>query len=315
MTGVLLVNLGTPDHPTTRAVRRFLRQFLSDPKVIGINPISRHLLVNLIILPFRPRRSAAAYQKIWTGAGSPLLVHTEALGREVSKRLGQGYVVEIGMRYGNPSIRSGLERIVQRGVEEIRLLPLFPQYASASFGSAEEEVRRVAREIPNVPPIRTIPPFYNHPGFIKGLTEVGRPVLERVRPDHILMSFHGLPVRQIEKGDPYLSQCQETARLLAKALNLPEGATTVSFQSRLGRTAWIRPYTDQVVIDLAKQGNKNIIVFCPAFVTDCLETLEEIGIRARESALQHGAESLELVPSLNTDPRWVETVCEMVVMR
>ena len=312
MIGILLINLGTPDAPTTSAVRHYLRQFLSDPKVIDIHPIARWLLVNLIIAPFRSPKSAALYQKIWTKEGSPLLIHTENLARAVGQKLGSSYAVEIGMRYGNPSIASAVRKLVEKKVEKIRVLPLFPQYAASSTGSAIEEVSRVAGKLGNIPPIETIPPFFDHPGFIRNFAGIGKPVLERIKPDQILFSFHGLPERHIQKGDPYQKQCFRTAELIAAELGLPSDIWKVSFQSRLGRTPWIKPYTDLLLLDLAKAGKKRIVVFCPAFVADCLETLEEIGIRNREAVIACGAETLELVPSLNSHPKWVETVCEMV---
>ena len=334
MIGVLLINLGTPDAPRTPEVKKYLRQFLSDPRVIDIHPIARSLLLNLIILPFRSPKSAEAYRKIWMKEGSPLLFHTQNLGQKVSQRLGKDYAVEVGMRYQSPSIASAVEKLMQKGVSEIRVLPLFPQYATSSTASALEEVFRVLSQQWNIPPITTLPPFYDHPGFIKSFAETGKPVLEKLKPDHVLFSFHGLPERHIKKCDPvgnhclkfdeccdrkvfqnqfcYRTQCFQTAKALTKELGIPLDLCSVSFQSRLGRTPWIKPYTDQILIELAKNGRKRIAVFCPSFVADCLETLEEIGIRGKDSALAHGAEILELVPSLNANSLWVETVCGMV---
>lgn len=328
MVGILLVNLGTPDAPTTPAVRRYLRQFLSDPMVIDIHPVARWLLVNLAIAPFRSPKSAKAYKKVWMREGSPLLVHTQALGQKVSEKLGPGYAVSIGMRYGQPSIASGLEGLIKAGATEIRVLPLFPQYAASSTGSAVAEVLK--RGIP----IKILPPFFRHSGFIEAFARVGEPVLERVRPDHVLFSFHGLPERHILKEDPvgnhclkfdeccdqdvmqnqrcYRSHCFKTAHALRKRIGIPEDLCSISFQSRLGRTPWLKPYTDLILPELVRNGRKRIVVFCPTFVADCLETLEEIGIRAKESAIAAGAEAFELVPSLNDYPLWVETVCEMV---
>jgi len=312
MVGILLINLGTPDAPTTPAVRRYLKQFLSDPRVIDIHPLARQLLLKLIILPFRSPKSAEAYQKIWTEKGSPLLVHTLALGEAVAKKLGPNYAVEIGMRYGSPSIESAFNKLVKKGVSEIKVLPLFPQYASSSTGSALEELFRVARKQTLIPPLSTLPPFYDHSGFIESFVERGKPVLEKVRPDHVLFSFHGLPERHIQKGDPYQTHCFQTAEAIAKKIGIPGDFCSVSFQSRLGRTPWIKPYTDLVIPELIQSGKKRIVVFCPSFVADCLETLEEIGIRAKKSAMAHGAEDLVLIPSLNQSPQWVETVCRMV---
>lgn len=332
MIGILLINLGTPDAPTTPAVRRYLRQFLSDPLVIDIHPILRFLLLRLIILPFRSPKSAEAYQKIWTKEGSPLLIHTQKLAQEVACKLGNDYAVEVGMRYGNPSIKTAMQKLVERGASEIRVLPLFPQYAESSTETAIAEVKRIYGGERTSPLLRILPPFYNHPGFIQSFVEKGRPILEKTKPDQVIFSFHGLPERHLRKLDfsgnhcfasehccddvgsanahCYRAQCFSTARLIAQDLGLKN--YLVSFQSRLGRTPWIKPYTDLEIIRLAQSGKKRFVVFSPAFVADCLETLEEIGIRARESALAHGAEVLELVPSLNAYPRWVEAVYDMI---
>ena len=342
MIGILLLNLGTPDAPKTREVRRYLRQFLSDPRVIDIHPIARWLLLNLIILPLRSPKSAALYQKIWTPEGSPLLVHSQALAQGVGKSLGGEYAVELGMRYGQPSIEGAIKNLIRKNVSEIRVLPLFPQYAASSTGSAIAEVYRVAKQEWDPPPLKILPPFFDQDGFVDGFKEIGRPILERVRPDHVLFSFHGLPERHIRKSDAtetclvaedccpsvnrpcrveekdvksrycYRFQCFATAHAIAKKLNLNEQDYTVCFQSRLGRTPWIKPYTDLVIPDLVKAGKKRLVVFCPSFVADCLETLEEIGLRANHSAKEAGAEVLELVPSLNAHSFWIQTVCERV---
>ncbi len=312
MIGVLLANLGTPDAPTTSAVRRYLREFLSDPRVIDIPPAARWALVHLIIAPFRSPKSAEAYRKIWTPEGSPHLVHMKNLTEAVARQMAGSCEVAFGMRYGNPSITAAIEALIGKGVSELRVLPLFPQYASSSTGSAIEEVFRVLGKRWNIPAIKILPAFHDHPGLIQSFAEIGKPFLDRIKPDHVLFSFHGLPERHIQKGDPYQQQCMETAMRIASRLNLFSGSWSASFQSRLGRTPWIKPYTDLELIRLAQSGKKRLAVFCPAFVTDCLETLEEIGIRGRASFLQHGGETLELIPSLNAHPSWVDAVCQMV---
>jgi ferrochelatase len=311
MIGVLLINLGTPDRPTTPSVRKYLKQFLSDRRVIDINPVARWLFLNLLILPFRSPKSAAAYRQIWDD-GSPLLKNSLALRDGVQKKLGANYAVELGMRYGNPSIESAIGKLTAKNVSEIKILPLYPQYASSSSGSSLEEAFRVLGSFWKVPPVTTLPAFYNDEGFVDSFAERGKPILEKIKPDHILFSFHGLPERHIQKGDPYREQSLQTASSIAARLNLSAGSWTSSFQSRLGRTPWIKPYTDLEIIRLVKEGKKRIVVFCPSFVADCLETLEEIGIRAKESALKQGAELLALVPSLNAEPRWVDAVSRMV---
>jgi len=333
-TGALLLNLGTPDSPPTRDVRRYLREFLSDPRVIDIPALPRWLLLNLVILPFRPRRSAAAYAKIWTDAGSPLRVHGEALCREVARCRGGDYAVALGMRYGKPSIASALAALRERGVSRFIVLPLFPQYSTAATLSAVEAVRDAARAQSIADPLLFLPPFYDDPGFVSAFAAVIAPRLAEFRPDHVLFSYHGLPERQVRATDRsgahcfaddgccdaivdanrdcYRAQCFATTRALAGALDLAPEAHSTSFQSRLGRTPWIRPYTDLVLPELAAGGVKRVAVVCPAFVADCLETLEEIGIRAQEQWRDCGGEALLLVPSLNATPAWVDAVVRMI---
>ena len=331
-TGLLLVNLGTPDAPTTPAVRRYLREFLSDPRVIDINPVGRALLLNLIILPTRPAKSAEAYRKVWDEQrGSPLLAFSKDLAAAVQRKLGDAWRVELAMRYGNPSIASGLEALRAAGVDRIVVLPLYPQYAASSTATSVARVMELATARWDVMPLDVVPAFYADPGFLAAVAAVARPVLADAKPDHVLFSFHGLPERQIQKSDPtgahclksatccdaitqanqncYRAQCFATARELAARLAVTD--YTVCFQSRLGRTPWITPHTDVLLDELAKQGKKRLAVMCPAFVADCLETLEEIGIRAREQFKAAGGEELTLVPSLNATPAWVDAVCAL----
>jgi protoporphyrin/coproporphyrin ferrochelatase len=332
--GLLLVNLGTPEAPDPGAVRRYLREFLSDPRVIDIHPMGRWLLLNLFILPFRPRRSAEAYRKIWMPEGSPLLFYGRALAREVAARLQGEFEVELAMRYGRPSLRSGLEALRKRGATELTVLPLYPQYAASSTGSSVDELMRLLRGSWDIEPVRVLPPFYDDPGYLDAFAQGARPVLESSRPDLVLFSFHGLPERQIRKSDPsgahclssesccdaigsrnyrcYRAQSYATARALAARLGLPADRWTVAFQSRLGRTPWIHPYTDLVLRDLPGRGVKRVVVVVPSFVADCLETLEEIAIRGASSFREAGGESLALVPSLNAQPPWVDAVVRMV---
>jgi len=331
--GVLLVNLGTPDAPQTPEVRRYLRQFLSDPRVLDINPIGRAALLNLIILPLRPRKSAEAYREVWTEEGSPLLVHGKALAAGVQERLPEVEVV-LAMRYGNPSIEAGLKELASRGCDEVVMMPLFPQYASSSTGSAVEEVYRQAGKLWNTPFVRVVPPFYDAPQFVEAFAAVARPVLDELDADHVLFSYHGVPERHVIKSDDtgshclktpdccqsicaanrqcYSAHCYATTRAVVKALGLEEGTYSTAFQSRLGRTPWLTPYTDKVVPELAKAGAKKVAVFCPSFVADCLETIEEIGIRAREDFEEAGGERLVLIPSLNTHTTWVDGAAELV---
>ena len=330
--GLLLINLGTPDEPTAPAVRRYLREFLGDPRVLDIGAVGRAALLNLVILPRRPKQSAAAYRTVWDPQrGSPLLYHSQDLAAGVAAKLGDGWRVELAMRYGRPSIGEGLTALERAGVDRVVVLPLFPQYASSSTGTAIARVMELAAERWNVPALDFVPPFFDDPGFLTAFERVAQPVLEQVQPDHVLFSYHGLPVRQIAKTDTagahcfqsttccdslanphcYRAQCFATTRELAARLALPAERYTVCFQSRLGRTPWIEPFTDVEIERLAKQGHKRLAVLCPAFVADCLETLEEIGVRLREQWQAAGGEELTLVPSLNATPAWIDAVSAM----
>lgn len=335
--GVLLVNLGSPEAPTPRAVRRYLREFLGDPRVLDMPALPRRLLLETAILPTRPRASAAAYEKIWTPEGSPLLVHGRALRDALAKRLGEGFAVELAMRYGVPAIPPALDRLTRADCRKIVVLPLFPQFAAASTGSALEAVYRAAGARWNTPPLEVVDSFYDDPGFIAALAAVAREIPDERRPDHLLLSYHGLPERQIRRSDPggahclasntccdaigpgnracYRAQCVATSRALARALGIRDEDWTLSFQSRLGRIPWIRPYTDEVLPFLRDRGVERLAVLCPSFVADCLETLEEIGIRAREQWLALGGEDLALVPCLNAHPAWVDAIQSWIERR
>jgi ferrochelatase len=332
--GVLLVNLGSPASPSVPDVRRFLREFLGDPRVLDVHPLWRWILLNLVILPRRPRTSAHAYASIWMREGSPLLVHSRALRDALAKELGPSYVVALGMRYGSPSIEGALRDLADSDVDRVVAVPLFPQYASSSTGSALQKVLDVLGRADRVPEIRTLGPFYDHPAFVSSLARLARPRIAEIGADHVLMSYHGLPERQVRWSDPsgarclvvegccdavgppnrscYRAQCFATSRALAAALGLSEARYTVSFQSRLGRSRWIEPYTDVVLRDLARRGARRLAVVCPSFVADCLETLEEIGMRARAQWREEGGEELALVPCVNADPVWVRGLAEWI---
>lgn len=333
-TGVLLLQLGTPDSPSTADVRTYLREFLSDPRVLDIPAPARALLLNGVILPFRPRRSAHAYRQIWTEDGSPLTIHTETLAAKVAELLGDGYRVAVGMRYQNPSIESAVDRLAAAGCDRLVVLPLFPQYASASGGSAVAKTLEVLAQRWNVIDVATVGAFYDHPGFIAAAAEVARPLLDDFEPDHVLFSYHGLPEKQIRKSDPtnawclseagccasineanrfcYRAQSFATTRALAEALGLEAGTFSTAFQSRLAGQKWIEPYTDVVLPELHAQGVRRLAVLTPSFTADCLETLEEIGIRGRQQWADLGGDDLLLVPCVNASDRWAEAVADMV---
>jgi len=330
-TGLLLINLGTPDSPRPGDVRRYLREFLSDPRVIDIAGWKRWLILNLFILPFRPRRSGEAYEQIWDDRGSPLLYHTRDLAEKVQRRLGERVAVEVGMRYGNPSIAAALERMRRSGVDRIVAFPLFPQYSSAATGSAVDKLWHEAGKLWNTPFIQIVPPFFDDGGFIDCFAATARPHIEELDPDVVFFSFHGLPERHVTKSDDtgahclrsqhccdriveanrncYRAQCFVTARLLAERLGVPREKREISFQSRLGRDPWIKPYTDVQFDEYTRRrGAKRAVVLSPAFVADCLETLEELGIRGVEQWRAGGGEQLHVVPCPNADDAWADAV-------
>jgi ferrochelatase len=331
--GVLLVNLGTPDSPAVRDVRRYLREFLTDPLVIDLPAPARWLLLHAVILPFRPRRSAAAYAAIWTEAGSPLLVHSGAFAASLAETLGAGFVVELAMRYGRPAVAPALVRMASAGVTDLIVLPLFPQHAASSSGSAIEHVRAECVRVGGLPEPHVLGPFFGEPAFVGALAEVSRERLRAFDADHVLLSFHGLPERHVLSADPsgahcltredccsdpeavgwcYRAQCFATARAFATTAGLASERTSVAFQSRLGRTPWIQPYLDDRLVELAAAGVRRLAVLCPSFVADCLESLEEIGMRGRERWSELGGTDFALVPCLNSHPAWVACAAEWV---
>jgi len=334
MIGVLLINLGTPDAPTPKAVGRYLREFLMDGYVLDMPALLRWILVNILIVPRRKYQSAEAYQKVQLPEGPPLLVHTRALAHRVAAELGDEYLVEFGMRYGSPSIKSALQNLNSRGVSRTIVLPLYPQYAESSFETAVVETRRSARDLGCEELLTFLPPFYEEPGFIKAWAGRIRAEIDAETSEHLVFSFHGVPVRHLTKFHPsdngytpvadcctevnsgnqncYRAQCFATARAIAAQLELHTDDYTVSFQSRLGRAEWIGPNTVDVFAGLAQRGIRRIAVACPSFVSDCLETLEEIGIRGRETFLTAGGEAFQLIQSLNDDAEWTDSVVSRI---
>jgi protoporphyrin/coproporphyrin ferrochelatase len=331
--GVLLVNLGTPDQPDTPNVRKYLREFLMDGRVIDIPFVQRWMLVNLIIAPFRAPKSAAEYQKLWDERGSPLKYYGEDVRDLLQKELTDDYVVALAMRYQNPSIASGLDELKKAHVSEIIVVPLFPQYASASTGSVADKVMEIVRKWQIIPNIRFINQFADDPLFIEVIAQRAKKWMEQHDYDHYLFSYHGLPERQILKGSVgsqcqlgkccnsfhdknrycYRAQCFLTSRLLAESLGIAEDKYTVAFQSRLGKTPWIQPYTDEKLVEFAEKGYKKVLAFSPAFVSDCLETTVEVGETYHEQFLEAGGERWDLVESLNDHPLWIQCLKNMVL--
>lgn len=329
-TGVLLINLGTPDSPSVGHVRSYLSQFLNDPRVIDIPWLLRKMLVNLIIVPFRAPKSAKIYQKLWTENGSPLLYYSERAKDLLQQQLGETHQVHLAMRYKNPSIPDVLEVMRKKNYERIIVVTMFPQYASASTGSALEEVMRVVSKWWVIPELKFVSQYFDHPAYIEAFAERGRKYNIN-EYDHVLFSYHGLPERQVDKVYDnglcsghncehevteenrycYKATCYATTRLLAAALNIPQEKYTVCFQSRLDQK-WLKPFSDEVVRQCGDKGMKKILVFSPAFTADCLETIIEIGDEYQEIFTEHGGEKVQLVESLNDHPLWIKCLKELV---
>ena len=309
MTAVLLINLGTPDAPTPAAVRRYLRQFLSDPRVVEIPRAAWLPLLYGFVLITRPRQSARKYASIWSPEGSPLRVHTQKQARLLGERLGPRLRVEFAMRYGEPSIPGALARLIAEGHERVLLLPLYPQYAASTTASALDHAAEFLRGARNVPEIRMVKEFHDHPGYIGALAALVREHWDRSgRPDRLLISFHGLPQYTVARGDPYSRHCLGTAGLLAERLGLARDEWQATFQSRFGRTEWLQPYTAAALAQYGRQGIGRVDVVCPGFVADCLETLEEIGMEGREVFLDAGGREFHLLPCLNERADWIDAV-------
>lgn len=329
--GVLLVNLGSPDSPEVPDVRRYLRQFLMDGRVMDAPWPIRFGVVNFGILPKRPHQSSEAYKSIWTPEGSPLIVSSVKIQAALQERL--DIPVELAMRYQNPSIENAIRNLRELGVTNLFVIPMFPHYAMSSYETAAERAKEVARKSAPEMKVEVAAPYYDQPSYISALVASASRYLEQ-NHDYLLFSFHGLPERHLRKADPtgchcmkvkdcceipspahatcYRAQCLKTVRAFVKATELPEDSYSVAFQSRLGREPWMQPYTDVEIERLAKQGVKRLAVICPAFISDCLETLEEIGMRGRETFRHAGGEELTLVPCLNDNPEWIDALEGMV---
>lgn len=332
-TGLLLINLGTPDAPDTTSVRRYLKEFLLDPYVITLPTIARYLLVYGLILPFRPKQSAHAYQQIWTSEGSPLLTNSQELKNALQTHLGDTFEVALGMRYGNPSIEKAINTLTNASVDKIIVLPLFPQYADATNLSALEKTKKILKQKKIASTAHFIEDFYTHPAYIDPFAKIIQSLMP-ADTEFLLFSYHGLPERALPitqcphkspcqddipcpiNSDQYTScyraQCFTTSELMAKKLSLAKDKYATTFQSRLGRTKWIGPYTDEYLSSLREKGIKNLTVACPSFVSDCLETLEEIGIRLKEDWQKCGGDAFTLIPCLNADALWVEKLAQWV---
>lgn len=327
--GIVIINLGSPTTPSVKDVRSYLKEFLMDKYVIDVPYILRWIIVNLFILPFRPKNSAEAYQKVWTKTGSPLVETSKDFLKKLQPLC--NYPVELGMRYGEPSINTAINNLVSKtkNLKTVHIIPLYPHYAMSSTKTVVEKTKDVINK--NFPQLKLSfqPPFYNEANYINNLADSMSPYLKE-NYDHLLFSYHGLPERHLKKTDPtqnhclqdkncctidsnahktcYRHQVYKTTELVCNQLSIPKDKYSLSFQSRLGKDPWIQPFTDEVIINLAKNGIKKLAIVCPAFVTDCLETLEEIAMEAKEEFLSHGGKEFRVIPCLNTDPNWIKTV-------
>ncbi len=330
--GVLLVNLGTPDAPSRGAVYRYLKEFLLDPRVVDYPWLARNLLVRGIIAPFRSGSSAKLYKELWTEEGSPLKVYGEIVAKGVQELLGDDYVVELAMRYQNPSIKSAIKKLMEKQVGEMIVFPMFPQYASATTGSVHDEVMRILRQEQIIPNVHFINSYYDYDPIIEIFADNAK-AFDLEQYDHILFSYHGLPQRQLRRADTcghclnvencsqtidilnqfcYSAHCHATTKAIVERLGLSPEKYTTCFQSRLGPEAWAKPYTSKVIKEQAEKGAKRLLVFSPAFVADCLETIIEIGTEYQEEFEEMGGEKVDLVPSLNEDPRWIRAIVDLV---
>jgi ferrochelatase len=315
--GVLVTNLGTPGAPTAAALRPYLKQFLSDHRVVDVPRMLWWFILNLIILNVRPRKSAVAYAKVWTEAGSPLLVHTrsqtEAVREHLKSVYGDDVVVEFGFRYGDPSIGSGIDALLHQGVRKLLVLPLYPQYSAPTGASTFDAVAEDFSRRRWLPELRFITHYHDNPGYIEALAaSVRRHWESHGRAERLLMSFHGIPRRYFDNGDPYFCECHKTARLLAESLGLAKSEYQLVFQSRFGREEWLKPYIDVVLAILPGEGVKSVQVICPGFSADCLETLEEIALQFRDLYLEAGGERFEYISALNEEPDHIAMLAGLV---
>jgi len=308
--GVLLVNLGTPDAPTTGAVRRYLREFLSDPRVVQIPRAVWLPILYLFVLPLRPARSAKKYASIWRPDGSPLRIYTERqaqlLRGYLGQKLGKPVPVLAAMRYGNPSIKAALAELKERGCDRLLVIPMYPQYAGSTTASTEDALAKALRRWKPAPTVKVIKDFHAHAAYAKAIAKnVNEYWLKTGRPDRLVMSFHGIPKAVVAAGDPYERQCRESARLIAIELGWNDARTLVTFQSRFGAAEWLQPYTDATLKSLGKDGVGRVDVICPGFAADCLETLEEIAIENRHLFMAAGGKEFHYIPTTNDTPAWM----------
>ena len=316
--GILLLNLGTPEAPTAKALRPYLKEFLSDPRVIEIPRAVWWPILNMVILNTRPKKSAEKYASIWTPDGSPLMVHTRKQAKLLQGYLGERtrtpMVVDFAMRYGTPSVACAIEKMKAEDCDRILAIPLYPQYAASSTASALDAVFATLQTMRNQPALRTVKHFHDDPGYIAALAQnIHNYWMQNGRPDRLIMSFHGVPKFTLDKGDPYHCECQKTGRLLAEQLGLTSERYRITFQSRFGRAEWLQPYTQPTLEELGKKKVGRVDVVCPGFVADCLETLEEIAMECKTAFLSSGGKEFHYIPCLNENPQWIHALTDLAL--
>ncbi len=314
-TGVLVINLGTPDSTSWSDIRKYLKEFLSDRRVIEVNPLIWQVILNLFILTFRPSKTAKAYKEIWMKEEnmSPLLYYTKKQAEKISENIhNENVIIDFAMRYGNPSINSKIKKLHDKGCENLTILPLYPQYAAATTATVCDEVYRTLMKMRWQPSLKVIPHYESDPIYIDALVNSINKKLDSIdwKPDLIIASYHGIPKKYFDKGDPYHCYCHKTTRLITEKFNTIEIKTT--FQSRFGPEAWLQPYTDKTLEQLPKEGKKNILTICPGFSSDCVETLEEILIQGKESFLESGGENFDMIPCLNDNEDHIKLLTSLI---
>ena len=317
--GILLCNLGTPDAPRPAELRRYLKEFLSDPRVVEIPRLLWWMILNLIILRIRPRRSAKLYQSVWTEAGSPLMLYSQGQVKAVKERIAEKYgeiPVVLGMRYGNPSMASAIKELTDQNVRDIIVLPLYPQYAGATTGSTFDAVAKTFTQLRWVPELQFINGYHKSEGYLEAIcSSIRRHIEQHGQPDRLVFSYHGTPERYLKNGDPYHCFCHQTTRLVREKMGLDETQVMTTFQSRFGREPWLQPYTDKTLEQLPEDGIKHVAVICPGFSSDCLETIEEINMEGRESFIESGGEQFHYIPCLNDEPAHIDALVSILEKR
>lgn len=315
--GILLTNLGTPDEATPKALKRYLKEFLSDPRVVEVPRLLWWLILNGVILQFRPRRSAKAYKTVFTEQGSPLMFHTQAqrdaIAQQMQQQYGDKVVVEFAMRYGNPDYNSVLQNMFAQGVRKLLVLPLYPQYSASTSASSFDQLARNFMRRRWLPDLRFVSHYPDYPPFIAAAADKIRQHWQQYgQADKLILSYHGIPKRYLTNGDPYHCECYKTSRLIAEQLGLSSEQYQTTFQSRFGREEWLKPYTDETLKALPGQGVKSVQVFCPGFSADCLETIEEIGEENREYFMHAGGQRYEYISALNAEPGHISALCQLI---